>query len=61
LLVFRPFDGDMRFIRFARHSGFYHDARFPTLQEVVNHYDSCMSLGLPEQENRVLEGTSSKT
>jgi hypothetical protein len=30
--------------------GFYHDARFPTLQEVVRHYDSCMSLGLPEQE-----------
>jgi cytochrome c peroxidase len=30
--------------------GFYHDARFPTLQEVVRHYDSCMSLGLAEQE-----------
>ena len=30
--------------------GFYHDARFPTLQEVVGHYDSCMSLGLAEQE-----------
>jgi len=31
-------------------AGFYHDARFPTLQEVVRHYDSCMSLGLAEQE-----------
>ncbi len=30
--------------------GFYHDARFPTLQEVVAHYDSCMSLGLSGQE-----------
>jgi hypothetical protein len=30
--------------------GFYHDGRFPTLLDVVNHYDSCMSLGLSAQE-----------
>jgi hypothetical protein len=26
--------------------GFYHDGRFPTLLDVVNHYDSCFKLGL---------------
>jgi hypothetical protein len=26
--------------------GFYHDGRFPTLMDVVNHYDSCFGLGL---------------
>lgn len=26
--------------------GFYHDGRFPTLMEVMNHYDSCFGLGL---------------
>ncbi len=30
--------------------GFYHDGRFPTLGAVVDHYNSCMSLGLTEQE-----------
>jgi hypothetical protein len=30
--------------------GFYHDGRFATLQDVVNHYDKCFSLGLTEQE-----------
>ena len=30
--------------------GFYHDGRFPTLLDVVNHYDSCMSLGLNAAE-----------
>ena len=30
--------------------GFYHDGRFATLLDVVNHYDSCMSLGLSAQE-----------
>jgi hypothetical protein len=30
--------------------GFYHDARFSTLQEVIAHYDKCMSLGLAGQE-----------
>jgi hypothetical protein len=26
--------------------GFYHDGRFPTLLDVVNHYNSCFNLGL---------------
>ncbi len=30
--------------------GFYHDGRFATLLDVVNHYDSCFSLGLADQE-----------
>jgi hypothetical protein len=30
--------------------GFYHDGRFPTLLDVVNHYDSCKSLGLSAAE-----------
>jgi hypothetical protein len=30
--------------------GFYHDGRFETLSDVVNHYDSCLSLGLAPQE-----------
>ena len=30
--------------------GFYPDGRFSTLLEVVNHYDSCMSLGLSGTE-----------
>ncbi|HSM86820.1 MAG TPA: hypothetical protein VLT16_11735 [Candidatus Limnocylindrales bacterium] len=30
--------------------GFYHDGRFATLADVINHYDSCFSLGLSDQE-----------
>ena len=30
--------------------GFYHDGRFSTLLDVVNHYDSCFSLGLSDQD-----------
>jgi cytochrome c peroxidase len=30
--------------------GFFHDGRFATLNDVVNHYNSCFSLGLTEQE-----------
>jgi cytochrome c peroxidase len=30
--------------------GFYHDGRFATLTDVINHYDSCMSLGLDSSE-----------
>jgi hypothetical protein len=30
--------------------GFYHDGRFSTLLDVVNHYDSCFSLSLSDQE-----------
>jgi hypothetical protein len=34
--------------------GFYHDGRFPTLAAVVDHYDSCFSLGLASQEKQDL-------
>ena len=30
--------------------GFYHDGRFPTLLDVLNHYDACFSLGLGDQD-----------
>jgi cytochrome c peroxidase len=30
--------------------GFYHDGRFSTLLDVVNHYDRCFSLGLSDQD-----------
>jgi cytochrome c peroxidase len=30
--------------------GFYHDGRFSTLGDVVNHYDGCLSLGLTDQD-----------
>lgn len=30
--------------------GFYHDGRFPTLTAVVDHYNSCMNLGLSSQD-----------
>ena len=30
--------------------GFYHDGRFSTLLDVVNHYDNCLSLGLSDQD-----------
>ena len=30
--------------------GFYHDGRFPTLNAVVDHYNTCMSLGLSSGE-----------
>ena len=30
--------------------GFYHDGRFATLGDVVNHYDKCMHLGLTANE-----------
>lgn len=30
--------------------GFYHDGRFATLQQVVDHYDKCMNLGLASNE-----------
>jgi mono/diheme cytochrome c family protein len=34
--------------------GFYHDGRFATLLDVVNHYDSFKGLGLTEQEKKDL-------
>jgi len=30
--------------------GFFHDGRFATLLDVVNHYNACFSLGLADQE-----------
>jgi hypothetical protein len=34
--------------------GFYHDGRFATLADVINHYDSFMRLGLADGEKRDL-------
>ncbi len=34
--------------------GFYHDGRFPTLLDVVNHYDSAKSLHLTDQQKQDL-------
>jgi hypothetical protein len=34
--------------------GFYHDGRFATLLDVVNHYDNCKKLGLTEGEKKDL-------
>jgi hypothetical protein len=34
--------------------GFYHDGRFATLNDVVNHYDDHLKLGLSEQEKATL-------
>ena len=34
--------------------GFYHDGRFATLLDVVNHYDAFFKLGLTDQEKRDL-------
>jgi len=34
--------------------GFYHDGRFATLAEVVNHYNQCMNLNLAEDEKQDL-------
>ena len=37
-----------------RKRGFYHDGRFPTLMDVVNHYDSFKNLNLADNEKRDL-------
>jgi hypothetical protein len=34
----------------SRTSGFYHDGRFTTLLDVVNHYDTLFSLELTDTE-----------
>jgi hypothetical protein len=43
-------------IRLWAHSkgGFYHDGRFATLIDVVNHYNSCKKLNLSEAEKNDL-------
>jgi cytochrome c peroxidase len=38
-----------------RKGGFFHDGRFATLGDVVNHYDTTFGLGLTEQEKADLE------
>jgi len=36
--------------------GFYHDGRFATLQDVVNHYNTLLTLGLtPTDETNLVE------
>ena len=37
--------------------GFYHDGRFATLLDVVNHYDTLMSLGLSERRRTTSSST----
>jgi len=34
--------------------GLYHDGRFATLRDVVDHYDGFLRLGLTDQEKRDL-------
>ena len=34
--------------------GFYHDGRFATLRDVVEHYDGLRNLGLSESEKAAL-------
>jgi cytochrome c peroxidase len=34
--------------------GFYHDGRFQTLDEVIQHYDHHLNLGLSLQEKKAL-------
>jgi hypothetical protein len=42
------------FMRPANKGRFYHDGRFATLMDVVNHYDTLLHLGLTAQEKRDL-------
>lgn len=35
-------------------NGFYHDGRFATLQDVVEHYNSVFKLGLSESEKEAV-------
>lgn len=41
-----------RFMKSANKGRFYHDGRFATLLDVVNHYDTFLKLGLTAQEKR---------
>ena len=41
--------------------GFYHDGRFATLMDVVNHYDTCFKLGLaPQQKSDLVQYLKSR-
>jgi hypothetical protein len=42
------------FMQPANKGRFYHDGRFATLLEVVNHYDTFFKLGLTDSEKRDL-------
>ena len=42
------------FMNAANKGRYYHDGRFKTLLDVVNHYNTCKSLGLTEQEKHDL-------
>ena len=39
--------------------GFYHDGRFPTLMDVVNHYNTQLKLNLSNDEKSELSWKSS--
>jgi mono/diheme cytochrome c family protein len=39
---------------FKRTRGFFHDGRFPTLMDVVNHFDTFQKLGLSDQDKKNL-------
>ena len=41
---------DGLFMRAENKGRYYHDGRFGTLRDVVNHYDTLLSLGLNDQE-----------
>jgi hypothetical protein len=43
-----------RFMSAANKGRYYHDGRFATLLDVVNHYNIFFNLGLTEQEKRDL-------
>jgi hypothetical protein len=38
----------------VKQAGFFHDGRFPTLLDVINHYDQVFALGLSDQEKQDL-------
>jgi hypothetical protein len=41
---------EINFSRRGLKGGFYHDGRFTTLLDVVNHYDGCFNLQLSDDE-----------
>ena len=41
--------------------GFFHDGRFPTLGDVINHYNACFNLGLsPDEESDLVQFLKSR-
>ena len=47
------FEGDQ--LQSVAEGGFYHDGRFPTLQDVLDHYDAHLGLALSDAEKDDLE------